>query len=841
MQINLPNLVKTLGEHLYSDPNVAIRELLQNAHDACEIQRAMGSMKEAPRISIHPDADELVLTVTDNGTGLTRDQVNEFLTVIGSSQTHKVREELEKLGRKSEADRLIGRFGLGLLSAFTIGHRVEFLTRSHAPEAELIRWWCDGGIEWKMISTPSDDAPPGTSVTIHVDPQHIGLLNSDYLVSTVRRYTEFLEVPVFVGSASTPVNAGTPPWAEAASEADYRAFLQRRYPYDEILAVIPVDVEDEASGVEVRGALFIPDSPSLLVEEYGDVTIYCHRYFVCDDNRTLLPKWARFVRGVVDSPNLKEMTDREHVVEDDAFERVRELLGKRILAYLDDIAQRRPDVLDDIVRRQNITIKAWALTSEELFACIRNRAMFKVDGGLQNLDEYLAGAGSPRHIYYTSRPGASSQFVVLARARGTSVIDASSFPDRHFLEKYARIEPDVVAVDLDQSGMGLFDPVVEPPEGWKPIERYFAQRDVVARLCYFEPARIPAILTREVNEELDLESLDELLETPDLDQTIKRVLRATRDRMNFERERRNTSGRELNVNARSPIVKSLLEVELADTDLPDVLDALYNNAFLLSYHGDDLTVEILQQVFDGQTRVIAALIARALMDASEDPAARPAAAVDDDRHVTCFLAMPFEKKYDDVQDALARILSGPPYFFEVSRADRKYFKRTVENNVEDWIKRAECFAVDISGANPNVMMELGLIYWNYRDRPLLLLCNETQEAIADLQGMILIRYPSEPGTRPEDIEQALRAEIEKIPELRRFAGRKRFLSTVALDGLSWLATGTKQAIADAFPTIEDFLAASPETVRKSVGDTLPEELIPQLREKVAEVAGLHVE
>jgi len=136
MRINLPGVIKMLGESLYSDPSVAIRELIQNANDTCIVRQAKDPHAPQPEIKIDFNAWEHTLIVEDNGAGLTAEEVKEFLTVIGRSHTDEVRRWLEEEGQLPLAERLIGRFGLGLLSAFMIADRIEFDTLSYQEGAE---------------------------------------------------------------------------------------------------------------------------------------------------------------------------------------------------------------------------------------------------------------------------------------------------------------------------------------------------------------------------------------------------------------------------------------------------------------------------------------------------------------------------------------------------------------------------------------------------------------------------------------------------------------------------------------------------------------------------------
>src|SRR5436190_13624113 len=109
-------------------------------------------------------------------------------------------------------------------------------------------------------------------------------------------FADLMSTPVFLDPGKTPVNIMRAPWDDpGASLEDYTQFLQRRFTSDEILHVIPLNLSADGGRFSVKGVLFIPSQQRLIVREHGDVTIYCHRYFVCDDNRTLLPRWARFV------------------------------------------------------------------------------------------------------------------------------------------------------------------------------------------------------------------------------------------------------------------------------------------------------------------------------------------------------------------------------------------------------------------------------------------------------------------------------------------------------------------------------------------------------------------
>src|SRR5258708_1971008 len=310
MTINLPGVIKTLGESLYSDPSVAVRELIQNANDTCIVRKAEDPNAPNPEIHIHFESWKPILVIEDNGAGMTEDEVKAFLTVIGSSKTDQVRAQLEEMGQRDLAERLIGRFGLGLLSAFIIGTRVEFVTLSYKEGAQPIWWQCDGGQQYKM-GPAEDKTTPGTKVTVSVDPKHIWLLNEEKLIELIHLYADLLSVPIYLNRKPIPVNVMSAPWHGEATEAEYREFVAKRYPEDAILDIIPIEISEDDGKFKVGGVLFIPKQPVFIVREYGDVIVYVRRMFVCKNERSLLPEWAKFVRGIVESPNLRETTSRE--------------------------------------------------------------------------------------------------------------------------------------------------------------------------------------------------------------------------------------------------------------------------------------------------------------------------------------------------------------------------------------------------------------------------------------------------------------------------------------------------------------------------------------------------
>jgi molecular chaperone HtpG len=468
MTINVPGIIRTLGESLYSDPNVSVRELIQNANDTCIVRQAEEGTNAPPlEIHIRYDPYKRILVVEDNGTGMTAEEVKKFLTVIGSSHTDEVRRHLEEMGESNMAERLIGRFGLGLLSAFIIGEKIEFVTRSYKEGAEAIWWECAGEQEYQMGL--GNKATPGTIVTVSIKPKHVGMLKEDKLTELIHLFADLLTVPIYLDPIPRPVNVMSAPWHREATEKEYRDYLTERYPNESILAIIPINIEEDNGAFKVGGALFVPKQPYFIVREHGDVIVYVRRMYVCRDERALLPDWAKFVKGVIESPNLHETTSREAIRRDENFERVRKTLGSAILDYLTRVSEQDPRLFREIVTNHNLVIKAWAIVSDELFDRIKDIVLFTTDAGQMNLKRYfevssyskVAKAAGPngekRYIFYFSTPGGVGQHAMLFAAKGLRVIDAQHFPDEPFLQKYRDKHTDVELRRLDVGGEFIFE------------------------------------------------------------------------------------------------------------------------------------------------------------------------------------------------------------------------------------------------------------------------------------------------------------------------------------------------------------------------------------------------
>jgi len=624
MGLHLPGLLTILSEHLYSDPSVALREALQNAHDSCERRRVEG--REAayrPRVTVRFRARERWLELEDNGSGLTEGEIAEFLATIGRSYTRELRTRLE-VGDAAEvaaAEQLVGQFGLGFLSAFLLARRVVLTTRSYRPGSPTLRFVSSGGASYELTTIDAEAGGPdsgGTTLRMELKPGAQFLLDGDVLSRAIRTYVDFLPTPVHLegdpagdGAAfsSEPLNRGRAPWHapdedaaagdEAESRLDYVEFVRARFGV-EPLTVLPLSdvvlhLGDDRVTIPLSGVLFVPPGSITSLQEYGDVAVYVRRMFVCERERDLLPAWARFVRGVVESPRLRPTVSRETLRQDETFRQVQAGLEVALLAHFEELARAQPEVWREVVFAHNDLIKGWAVQAPRLFECVADRVQFETSRGRLTLPEVRAVNGD--RLDFFSDDSGLNQERLLYEARGRVVIDASRFAEEAFLRRYADQNAGVRLAQLSPGCDSLFSAA---DGALARLVRHFEQRGVACRAVRFEPATLPALAIYPPAHDR-VRRVRDALEQGTLEGPIGELLRGF-----VERRDGAAAGPVLHLNADSALLAELERRGPDDPSFAPALDLLHQGARFFA--GKQLAADESRRAFESAMASLAALL-----------------------------------------------------------------------------------------------------------------------------------------------------------------------------------------------------------------------------------------
>ncbi len=599
ISLHVPGILRLLSEHLYSDPKVALRELIQNAYDSCQ-RRSIedpGADSYIPRIDLTLDSATRVLVISDNGSGLTRQEIHDYLSTVGRGYTAELRERLQ-FGGRDEALALIGQFGLGLLSAFIVADQIELITRSYQPDEPAWRWTSTGEETYRIA--PAERTAPGSTFVLDLKLAGEFLLNEDLVRRIVRAYADFLEVPIYLNGGVEPVNAIHAPWHLYAGNEAYKAFIAERYGAHQPLAVLPlrdhIELVTHADGstdevvTPLAGVLFVPMGSIISVREYGDVAVYIRRMFITEEERELLPRWAKFVRGVVDCPVLHPTVSREQVRRDEAFYRMQTAIEEQLLGHFQYLAEHEPAVWRNIIIAHSDLIKAWALESRTFFDVVSDLVTFETSRGRLTLQEYLAASGGI--IYYFIEERGSTQEKMLYEARGLVVIDASGFVEEAFLHAYVRAHPGVEIRQLEPGASFVFTEVIRPGREWEAITRYYNEQGISTRIVQFDPGSIPALLIYPPGSDHVAEARA-ALEGGDITGPIAGLVE---EYLRMRDPQRTATQGILHLNAANSLIKRLLRLSPEHESFTAALEIIYHNARFFA--GRTLTPQEARLGFD---------------------------------------------------------------------------------------------------------------------------------------------------------------------------------------------------------------------------------------------------
>jgi len=361
-QTEVKQLLQLMIHSLYSNREIFLRELVSNASDACDKLRfeALHNDKlfEADsdlQIRISYDKDARTLTISDNGIGMSRDEVINNLGTIAKSGT---REFFSMLSGDQQKDAgLIGQFGVGFYSAFIVADKVAVATRRAGEQADQgVYWESDGGGEFTIAM--ADKPARGTDITLHLRADQDDLLSGHKLRSIVHKYSDHIVQPIVMkkeewkegGQVITlddeTVNQASALWARAKndiSDDEYKAFYKHvGHDYEDPLAWTHARVEGRQ---EYTQLLYIPARAPFDLWDHNarhGIKLYVRRVFIMDDAEQLLPSYLRFVRGIVDSSDLPLNVSREILQESKDIEAIRSGCTKKVLGLLEELAANDP-------------------------------------------------------------------------------------------------------------------------------------------------------------------------------------------------------------------------------------------------------------------------------------------------------------------------------------------------------------------------------------------------------------------------------------------------------------------------------------------------------------------
>jgi molecular chaperone HtpG len=433
-QINLRGIIDLLSEHIYSTPDVFARELLQNAVDAITARKLLDADHVGEiHLECHaPKGKPPTLVITDNGVGLTLDEVHTFLSTIGLSSK-------KALDGKRPSD-FIGQFGVGILSCFVISDEIVVITKSaKQADAKPIEWRAKGDGTYSVKELDRDFSP-GTQVWLTAKSGREDVFAADNIQSLCTMYGGLLPYPIRIsaGKSSTIINEDGPPWRRSYrnEKEQMKALLAfgRDVFAEEFFDAVPL----KSSAGQVDGVAYILGhqlSPTAKLNH----RVYLKNMFLSDTAENLLPEWAFFVRIVVNANDLRPTASRESFYEDAKLVNARAQLGEALRAYLVELAEKRPERLAKFISIHMRAIKALAVEDDEFYRLVIEWLPFETTMGHMTFGEFREH--SPDRLRYVSNADSFRQLAQVAAAQKIAVVNAGYIYDAELMAKAGEAFP----------------------------------------------------------------------------------------------------------------------------------------------------------------------------------------------------------------------------------------------------------------------------------------------------------------------------------------------------------------------------------------------------------------
>jgi molecular chaperone HtpG len=421
-EADVAKLLQLMVHSVYSDKSVFLRELIANAADACERLRyeaiaapALLGEDPKPRITLSLEADKKRLTVEDNGIGMSRDEMAEALGTIARSGTKafidRVEEQSGKDNKDGEDNALIGRFGVGFYSSFMVSERVDVISRRAGADVAW-QWSSDGKGEFTLAPVPPAEAPArGTRVVLHLMDDAKTYVERSTVERLVKAQSGHVPVPISIvekaGEAPAEISDGAALWAKPKAEIkaeDYTDFYRSAAgQFDEPALTIHYRAEGRQ---DYTTLLFVPSTRPFDLfdtDRKGRIKLYVKRVFITDD-ADILPRYLRFVRGLVDSADLPLNVSREKIQESPLLAAIRKGATNRVLTELERLADKETAAFEKIWSNFGAVLKEGIYEDFERRDQLLALARFKTTasaGAWRSFKDYV-GAFKPNQtaIYY---------------------------------------------------------------------------------------------------------------------------------------------------------------------------------------------------------------------------------------------------------------------------------------------------------------------------------------------------------------------------------------------------------------------------------------------------------
>lgn len=525
LSINSENIFPIIKKWLYSDHDIFFRELISNGCDAITKMKKLEVMGEVSipddnewKILVSVNPDEKTITITDNGIGMTEDEVKQYINQIAFSGAQAF---VEKYKDKTNEDCIIGHFGLGFYSAFMVAHRVTIDTLSYKEGAKAVHWESEEGVEFEMSDGEKNER--GTTIVLYLNEDSYEFSNEYRAKEVIEKYCSFMPTPIFFTNECAkeepkqekegeeakeekkpqPINEPNPLWTKHpndCTEEEYKKFYREVFhDYKEPLFWIHLNMDYPFN---LKGILYFPKVNTEYENLEGMIKLYSNQVFIADNIKEVIPEFLLLLKGVIDCPDLPLNVSRSALQNDGFVKKINDYITKKVADKLSGMCKVERESYEKYWDDISPFIKFGCLKDDKFCEKMKDYMLFKnLEGKYVTLKDYVEANkkedsakdeqvvenadGTPadgsdekdaekeenkQTVYYVTDEQQQSQYINMFKEAGLDAILLTHNIDQPYISKLEYENKDLKFLRIDADVSEAFkEEVTESEEDWKKL------------------------------------------------------------------------------------------------------------------------------------------------------------------------------------------------------------------------------------------------------------------------------------------------------------------------------------------------------------------------------------
>ncbi|MFT5963658.1 MAG: molecular chaperone HtpG [Flavobacterium sp.] len=485
INVSVENIFPLIKKFLYSDHEIFLRELISNGTDATLKLKHLTNIGEAkveygnPIIEVKIDKEGKKIHITDQGLGMTSEEVEKYINQLAFSGAE---EFLEKYKDSTKDSGIIGHFGLGFYSAFMVAAKVEIITKSYKDEPAA-HWSCDGSPEFTL--EPADKTTRGTEIILHIAEDSLEFLEESKIKGLLNKYNKFMPVPIKFGTRTEKIeqkkgesveaedkdevfktvevdniiNNPNPAWTKQPTELsdeDYKSFYHEVYPsqFEEPLFHIHLNVDYPFN---LTGILYFPKLGSDLQIQKDKIQLYQNQVYVTDNVEGIVPEFLTMLKGVIDSPDIPLNVSRSGLQADAAVKKISNYITRKVADKLKSLFTENREDFEKKWNDIKIVLEYGMLSEDKfyekaaaffLYPTVDNK-YYTLEELKENLKDNQTDKDGKLVVLYAGSKDAQHSYIEIAQEKGYKVLLLDSPIISHLIQKLESDNKDVTFVRVD--------------------------------------------------------------------------------------------------------------------------------------------------------------------------------------------------------------------------------------------------------------------------------------------------------------------------------------------------------------------------------------------------------